>query len=171
MNLETRVKQLERQNRRFKQLGAVAIVLAGVAVAMGQEAPKKPKTIEAEKFVVVDGRGKHRATLGMEGGNPTLVLADLAGKPLMTFRTRNGKSAMYIFDANGTPRVELALAKRGPVLNFIGENSALRVSLAGAGPDSRLHLYQEDGGNIFKVTKEKLEFYDADGQTVVFSKP
>ena len=171
MDLQRRVELLERQNSWFKRIGIATVLLVIVAISMGQ-APKKAETIEAEKFVIVDEHGAQRGIFGIDQGDAILILAHADGKPLIEMRTiRDGRSALHVHDTNGIPRIELALAKRGPVLNFIGDNSVLRTSLAGAGPNSRLDLYQDDGGKIFTVTTEELEFYNADGKTVVFSQP
>jgi len=61
--LARRIDRLERQNRRFKR-GVTAIVLGIVAVLlMGQTVAKSP-TVEAQKLVLKDKRGKIRAVLG-----------------------------------------------------------------------------------------------------------
>ncbi len=172
MDLQRRIERLERENKRFKRLGTAALLLVVIAVSMGQTPRERPKTIKAQQFVIVDEKGTPRGQFGIEKGSAKLSLAHKNGKRTVELRTLpNGRSALHFLDTNGTPRVELAIAKQGPVLNFIGENSALRASLAGAGPDSRLDLYQQDGGKIFKVTTGDLVFFDADGTTVEFSRP
>ena len=64
--LVRRIERLERENRRFKRKGAAIVVGIVAVLLMGQTVPKS-RTIEAEKFVLKDKRGKVRAVLG-EGG-------------------------------------------------------------------------------------------------------
>jgi hypothetical protein len=74
-NLQDRLLQLEKQNRRFKQLGTIALVIAAVIVEMGQ-APAK-KIVEANEFVLRDDGGNMRARLFMTpAGPPMLALYD-----------------------------------------------------------------------------------------------
>jgi len=67
-NLQNRLVKLERQNRRFKQLGAVVVAIAAVIVVMGQ-APSKPskKTVEANEFILRDDSGNVRVRFGKRG--------------------------------------------------------------------------------------------------------
>jgi hypothetical protein len=139
---------------------------------MGHAPARNPRLVAAEKFEVVDEEGRPRATLGMVKGDAALTLSSPDGKPLLTLRTlRDGGSGLYLQDANGRPRGELALAPRGPVLNFVGENSATRMHLTGAGPASLFELFREDGRPILTVTEGKLRVYDAEGKDVAFEKP
>ena len=63
--LRKRLDRLERQSRRSKRATLVVIVGATAALLMGQIAPNRPlKTLEAEEFVLRDGRGQIRASLG-----------------------------------------------------------------------------------------------------------
>jgi hypothetical protein len=59
--LVDRLVILEKQNRRFKQLGAALLVLLASLAVMGQ-APSK-KVVEANEFVLRDDAGKVRAKL------------------------------------------------------------------------------------------------------------
>jgi hypothetical protein len=57
-----RVETLERQNRCFR-IGAVGLVLLA---ALGSIAAvnSKPRTIEAEQFIIRDSKGRARVTIG-----------------------------------------------------------------------------------------------------------
>jgi hypothetical protein len=57
-----RVETLERQNRRFR-LGAVGLILLAALGSMAA-VNSKPRTIEAEQFIVRDREGRARATIG-----------------------------------------------------------------------------------------------------------
>ncbi len=170
MDLQSRVERLEHQNRRLKQL-LIAVPLAVSALALMAAAYRqKPQTIEAEKVVIVDQQGKQRGAFGMEGGNPRLALCDADGKPLILLTNVEGRPALFMVDTKRQPRIELSVTKRGPVLNLLGEPTA-RVLLSGAGPSSTLEMFQEDGKRIFEVSKDKVQFYDADGNPKDLSRP
>lgn len=66
--LNGRLLKLEKQNRRFKQLGIAVMIVPTLLLIMGQAASKK--TIEANEFILKDSSGKVRATLSLneEGG-------------------------------------------------------------------------------------------------------
>ena len=87
-----RLEKLERQNRRMKQAGALAMVLAAI-VLMGQSLTTRTveaqtsvqRTVEANEFVLKDRNGQQRARLysvTVDGQTETgLVLYDDREKP------------------------------------------------------------------------------------------
>jgi hypothetical protein len=137
----TRLDKLERHNRRLKAcLLALAAVLGLGLVAAAQDAPK-PKVVEAERFVVVDGDGKTLATLGVDRGRPSLMLYQGA-KPHVQLYADKETSALALDEDKGT-RVGL---------------------LAGPGKTAGLVLYRTPGD-----TKEQISlFYTDDGKPVLF---
>jgi len=81
--LARRLDRVERENRRMKMVGAVALAVIVAVVLMGQAAsklapPGKPgKIVGAEQFIVHDARGGVRAELGtLPNGTVRLVLYD-----------------------------------------------------------------------------------------------
>jgi hypothetical protein len=61
----TRLDKLERENRRLKLIGTIALIGIMSVVMMGQATTKKvPTVIEAERFVVRDRSGRERIILG-----------------------------------------------------------------------------------------------------------
>ena len=60
-----RLETVERQNRRMKRAGLIAIGLVGALFVMGQAEPKN-RVVEAEQFIVRDSRGQKRALLGLD---------------------------------------------------------------------------------------------------------
>ena len=67
-----RLEKLERQNRRLKQVGAVALILAAAVLLMGQ-APAT-RTVEANEFVLKDASGNVRGRFSMTIRGPELKL-------------------------------------------------------------------------------------------------
>ncbi len=81
--LARRLDRLERENRRLKIAGVMALAVIAAIVLMGQAAsklapPGKPgKVVGAEQFIVHDARGGVRAELGtLPDGTDRLVLYD-----------------------------------------------------------------------------------------------
>jgi hypothetical protein len=61
----SRLEQVEKENRRMKQVALGVTVVACSVFMMGQARPNPNKIIEAENFVVKDASGKVRAVFGM----------------------------------------------------------------------------------------------------------
>lgn len=106
--LVRRIERLERENRRLKRAGA-AIVLGILAVLlMGQAVPKGP-TIEAQRFVLKDKRGKVRAVLG-EGAD--------------------GETGLFVYDGKQRPRAMVAMLEHdAPVIQLADDRGVPRVAL------------------------------------------
>jgi|ERR1700735_2936838 len=60
--LHERLDALEKQNRRLKLIVGAALLAASSLGLMGLAGP--PRTVEAEKFVLRDGQGRPRITIG-----------------------------------------------------------------------------------------------------------
>ncbi len=81
--LARRLDRVERENRRLKRAGVLALTVIAAMVLMGQAAsklapPGKPgKIVGAEQFIVHDARGGFRAELGtLPNETVRLVLYD-----------------------------------------------------------------------------------------------
>ncbi len=126
--LTQRVGRLERENRWLKLL-ATAVVLASivlVSVGLG----RKPRTIEAEKIVLLDSRGRARVTIGtpefagaavlLKPDAPAIWLSDESGTDRAILMT----DGLMFGNGRGKPLVELsANAERGgPELRFYGSD-------------------------------------------------
>ncbi len=92
-NLLNRLNKLERSNRRLKAVGTFVLAVFLTAMIMGQ-APRRPKLIEAERFVVRDSAGKERIVIG------DLTPSILREKPLVSGRPGYGISILNDFDAS-----------------------------------------------------------------------
>jgi hypothetical protein len=79
--LAERVAKLEAQNRRLKQAGIAALVLASAAVLTGQT--RTSRVLSANEFHLNDADGSVRARLLMDAANrPILSLLDAKGVPV-----------------------------------------------------------------------------------------
>jgi hypothetical protein len=145
--IESRLKRLERQNRRLRWvLGLTAAACAGAFAGlprMDAFAQAQPRTISAERFelrrangsiagvfgttpagglnlVLLDAQGRARATIGLDpGGNPGLVLLSPAGKQRMTLADTSQGPAMILFDGAENIRWAASVESNGlPQLEF-----------------------------------------------------
>jgi hypothetical protein len=127
--LTVRVADLERANRRLKLIG-VGVVLASMAlVSMGLGG--KPRTIEAEKIVILDSHGRARLMIGTP---------DVAGAAV---NTKSDAPAIWLSDENGLDRtiltsdgLYLANGREKPLVNLISGPS--RPELQFYGPDGKV---------------------------------
>jgi len=105
-----RLISLERQNRRLRQIGVAALVLAASLVLMGQASPKK--TIEANEFILRDNSGKVRANLSL--------------------KEKESIAQLVLFDNEGTRRATLdsGVAGLGGNLSLADEHGKVRVSVS-----------------------------------------
>lgn len=72
-----RLEKLEKQNRRMKQIGALALILVVSVLLMGQAVPKK--TVDANEFILKDTNGNVRGKFDLNALGPELVLLDEKG--------------------------------------------------------------------------------------------
>jgi hypothetical protein len=87
-DIQGRLLQLEKQNRRLKQLGIVVLIVPALLLVMGQ-APSK-KTVEANEFILRDSNANVRVKLAMSdtaagtaaGTVPEIVVFDAKGNTI-----------------------------------------------------------------------------------------
>ena len=154
-DLQHRLEVLERKQRRTQRGLLASVVALGLVVTLGQAAPKKaPKTIRASQFMVVDGKGRTRASLGMSGGGPELVLMNSRGRGLFQVRVPKipEKAALYMHDPKSRSGMELAMTTNGPVLHFT-DKQGTRLRLATNELNAPLAaVYDAKGKLLFKVS-------------------
>jgi len=76
--IKQRLEKLERENRRLKSAGWLALLVVAAALLMAQG--KYNRRIEAEEFILTDSHGSERAELAWKDASPRLVLLDTHGK-------------------------------------------------------------------------------------------
>jgi hypothetical protein len=114
MTLEQRLERLERQNRWTRVTAAVALSALALVVLSGQGA-ERPRTIEAEKFVVRDGDGKvvgELSSIGLRVAGPMearkFVVKDQNGTRRAELGVwENERSELRLFGSDGTSGPEL----------------------------------------------------------------
>ncbi len=139
--LADRVAKLETQNRRLKQAGIAALVLASAGVLMGQA--HTSRVLEANEFRLKDADGSVRARLSMDAANrPILSLLDAKGVPVASLG--GGRQPLLVlFRAETNEQIRL-----GANTAFFGLGLYEKEIRAGLGVrDSRpeLDLFDESG--------------------------
>ncbi len=79
--IKQRLEKVERENSRLKRAAMALLFIAACVLMMGQSSSKK--TLTAERFILIDGAGKHRAVLEFDQDQPRLVFNDLEEKTRM----------------------------------------------------------------------------------------
>jgi hypothetical protein len=127
-NLLQRVERLEQQNRRLKLIGLGIALCAGILLLTG--AAKTPRTVEAEKIVLLDRQGRTRVTIS----TPEFTGAAIDTKP--------DDPVIWLTDDKGTDRAMLtadglffASSKAKPTLDL---TSNPRPALKFYGPDGKV---------------------------------
>jgi hypothetical protein len=167
-----RLDRLERETRRWRRAALGAWLAIAALLLLGQSPPRAARpanparTIEAERFVLRDARGRTGATLGWEADDtPRLVLHDPAGQPRtlltvgaggapgLSLLAADGKTVraalvvgpdgapgFALFDAAGKPRLAAALFHRSV------------AAAAGRGPEPAPALVAYDAAGVVRAT-------------------
>jgi hypothetical protein len=137
--LESELRALQARDRRLKRLLAACLVAAGVFAALGQtrtgraDDADKPKTIEADTFLVKGPNGKPIASLNKMG----LVLNDEAGnaRAALFNNNDNGSRGLLLFSANDQKQQLFAMRTKEGLIAF-GINDPNGKTRAWLGTDS-----------------------------------
>jgi len=122
--VKIRVAQLEHANRLLKLIGLGVVLGSAALVSMGLGG--KPRTIEAEKIVILDSYGRARLTIGipsvagaavdMKPDSPAIWLSDESGSD-RAILTSDG---LYLASGHEKPLVDLSSGPSRPALRFYG---------------------------------------------------
>ena len=100
-----RVEKLERQNRKLKSTGLIALIAIGGLLLMGQT-PSKSRTIRAEEFQLVDSHDKVMGRIRVDGSSPQIVLFNENGKETVALYAypNTGELLLSDLDSGATTR-------------------------------------------------------------------
>jgi hypothetical protein len=139
MDINARLEKLERENRRMKKIGIVAIVFASVLFISGQA--KTNKIVEANEFVLKDGNEKARARLSMvtvsdttlmQKDIPNLSFYDAEGHPRISIAALPEESRIYLSDSQQTMHSAMwagSAALSGAGASITGPGELFQVTL------------------------------------------
>jgi hypothetical protein len=141
---------VELENLRLKQIGALLLILMGTAVLASRMPPFD--TIEANKLILRDGRGRLRVGLTPDAG---LVLLDHKQRPRVELSTFHDSAALKLFDPTRQRRVELTEVSDGAVLAISDCSEHPRVALLGVSQDGpSLSLVDGNGATTMGVSSD-----------------
>lgn len=141
--LEIRLGKLERQNRRWKYLGFLLLLLAGTGFLLAQAPRKRPSaasapatpaaaydTLQVHRLELRDKAGNLRGVWTVVGEAPGLALFDITGKirALLTIWAEGPR--LVLSDAAENPRAELRVEAKAPVLALLDTAGKHRAALA-----------------------------------------
>src|SRR5262245_14050965 len=163
--LEARLEKLEQRFRWMKRAAILLGLLVTTSTAMGQLQPEldpfrliqRPLTqgnatqqpsVEAEvrshHFVLVDERGKERASLVADGaGSVFLVMFDAAGKTRANLSVTNDGPSLVLYDPSGQQRA--IIGSTTTVGSHVNENG-----IAERGPASSIVLFDKAGKLLWR---------------------
>ena len=158
MTVEERVEKLERElagaKRRSMALVAGLCVLGvvwlgGRSMDTAQAQAGVAELVRAQKFELVDERGKVCAELGLMEGKPMLGLRDDKGELRAALAVGEVGPWLSLFDEKGGSRAALALSEGWPMLSLRDEKGERRVWLGLIRLGPGLSLFDEDGELIW----------------------
>ena len=162
--LSNRLAEVEKQNRRIKQLLLVVIVVIGGLGIMGQgpkggplqelrilaqdspekrNLPQRPVVedlIRARQFVLVDQSNKDRAS----------IVTDAAGSVFL-----------IMFDRNGKPRADLSVGNFGPSLTFLDPSGQARAVF---GSTMLVSSHVSENGVVERTPASSIALFDKSGK-------
>src|SRR5437867_2680306 len=157
--LSRRLAKVESQFRWMKRGAILLALLVAVGVVMAQgvqelriltQTPPPPKpAIEAEvrsqHFVLVDARGRERASLVADGaGSVFLVMFDTAGKTRANLSVSNDGPSLVFYDPSAQAR--MALGSTTLVGSHVNDNG-----VAERAPSSSIVLFDRAGKLLFRT--------------------
>jgi hypothetical protein len=144
-----RLARLERENRRWKALGSLAVLLIGILLLVGAgktEEPKVAAELRARQFVLVDERGAVLARLGtLPHGAVGLGLYEAGQKSrVLLGLDPDGASSLSLIGRNGQGSLVLKAHGEGSAsLRLFDQRWKARVAL-GTWPDGSPFLQLSD---------------------------
>ena len=147
-----RLEKLEAQNRRMKQAGAVALILAVAMVVMGQGPTSR--TVEANEFLLKDANGKVRGRWSLRAHGPGFALLDANDKERVALDVLDAGAGLTLSDASGRQRTHLVATVSGPGLSLTDANGKARLSVFtdDLANSAGLVLHDEKGNQPVRLT-------------------
>ncbi len=115
-----RLERLEKKNRKMKQIGALALILIGAVLLVGQVSSKR--RVEANEFIVKDDSGRVRgelsASLGPKLDSPYLALMDASGRTRLMLTLYPDGPDIALLNGVASEGVKLSLYEDRVMLRF-----------------------------------------------------
>lgn len=150
--LGRRVDRLERETRRLKLGGLLALMVLAAVGVVAQTAV--PETIEARRFVVRDANGIMRFEVASRATAFGLDIHDREGRVRASFMVSEttGEPFLQLRDSNGAARVRVDFVFGSPALRVLDADGKDRLELYLKGDGSAvLRIRDVDGKVLWKV--------------------
>ena len=147
-SLVARLNELERKNRHLSRLMIVLFAVGGTVLFAAAQA-QQPRTVESQKFVVVDSNGKTKAVLEATDSITALKFFDEESRPIAEFSVSKDGPAIGLQSASGES-LTLSATKESTGLAVVNAKTQIAVALGvakRAGPD--FILRDENGKTLF----------------------
>ena len=142
-----RLDRMERQLRRWRVGGVVALCLAVVAVA-GAMAQPPAGELTVETLRIVQRDGKERLVLTAQPGIPDMSFLDPKGRSRLTLDIAGDAQPVLSISESGhdTGRLTIGIENESPMLKFYDQAGKLRVTI-GVPHDvgALIRILDEDG--------------------------
>jgi len=144
MDLNARLEKLEKENRRMKKTGIVAVVLASTFLIGGQA--KTSKVVEANEFRLVDGSGKVRGTFVTNNDGQTLLtLTDSTGRVATSLGTGTQGSSLILGSADTNAWIHIIAGTKIGGLHMAGPTGKFDVALDNDSGGPSLRVEDNEG--------------------------
>ncbi|MCS6850170.1 MAG: hypothetical protein NZ700_03250 [Gemmataceae bacterium] len=123
--LVERVARLERSNRWLQRAAAGLVGVVGLLLLLGADS-ERPKTLEAQTFVLVDAEGRPRWRLEMSEYGPVMRFLDAQQAEVVRVATGNTGLTIRYFNPRKRLRTGLALQDDGVHMAFYDRTGKLQ---------------------------------------------
>src|SRR5262249_34701894 len=130
-----------------------ACLLPVILVAAAQQ--RTAKTVEAEKFVLVDSQGRTRAELGVKDGRTALLFSDENDVGRLVLVASADRAGLYLLDSDANPRGFLAIAQNKPALILQDEKGKGGIALHTSPDRAELTICDEAGATRVQLSGKK----------------
>ncbi len=148
-DLEFRLKSLENGNRWL--CGLVAILMGGLLISSAS-APAQAQATEyrGTKFVLVDGQGKERAQLCMDGDQPLLRMTAPNGSPqvvlgIVAGHENSAELSLATPDGSTVARLGAVGPSQKAFVQLMQTNKRVMLQTGGSGEQPSVHFVDERG--------------------------
>ena len=161
--LTRRVEELERDNRRLRRLGTYMLVGMGtllglsasiIVVAARHGMPGLvPQVTESRGFLLRDGEGQIRATLGMnKKGAAQLALQDADGRDRLRFSVlADGSSGAAFVDSAGASRIVMGLLPDETSTIVLADHAGKTRTVLGLSKNGASTIVFADAGGVTRA--------------------
>ena len=164
-SLSARIAQLERSLQRTRRITGAILSLFGATLLVGAATPAPNRTLELNSLKIVDAEGKVRLLLTAATG---LSVLDADGTTRASLGVDGDGPGLILFGGKSVGRAILNVNRDGPALSFTGADNALRAifALIPSGPGVVLFDEQQNERATLSVRGRSgtLEIKDANGE-------